>query len=93
MSHLDSNELLPVFQSAYRKHHPTETVILKLTNDFLSAMDTGHVTRTLLASLDSSPAFDLVDHFMLLKRLSITFKLSSTVLKWFHSFLTERSQY
>ena len=91
MSYLNSNNFLPVLQSAYRRHHSTETVVLKLTNDFLSSMDNGDVT--LLASLDLSSAFDLVDHSVLLERLSISYKLSSTMLQWFHSFLTERSQY
>ena len=91
MSYLNDNDLLPVSESAYRRHHSTETVILRMMSDFLTSMDNGKVT--LLASLDLSSAFDLVDHSILLHRLSSSFKLSSTVLKWFGSFLTERSQY
>ena len=91
MAHLNDHNLLPVFQSAYRKHHSTETVILKLTNDFLSAADHGNVT--LLASLDLSSAFDLVDHEVLLERLRCSFGFASSVLQWFHSFLTKRSRF
>ncbi len=91
MSHLNKHNLLPVFQSAYREHHSTETVILKLTNDFLSAMDNGNVT--LLVSLDLSSAFDLVDHEVLLERLRCSFGFTSSVFDWFHSFLTKRKRF
>ena len=91
IAHLKSCDLLPVLQSAYRECHSTESVILKLTSDFLSAMDNGDVT--LLASLDLSSAFDLVDHEILLKRLNHSFGLSSCVLRWFHSFLSRRCNF
>ena len=91
MGHLNRFSLLPTFQSAYREHHSTETVILKLTNDFLSAMDNGNVT--LLTSLDLSSAFDLVDHNVLLERLRRSFGITSSVLQWFHSFLSKRHNF
>ena len=91
MSHLSHHDLLPVFQSAYRANHSTETVMLKLTNDFLTQMDDGKLT--LLTSLDLSSAFDLVDYEVLLERLHRSFGFSFLALQWLRSFLTKRSRF
>ena len=39
-----SNNLYPIFQSAYRAYHSTETALLKVQNDHLLYMDMSHVT-------------------------------------------------
>ena len=43
-THLENNNLLDPFQSAYRKHHSTETVLVKMINDILIALDKGLAT-------------------------------------------------
>ena len=78
-------------QSAYRKHHRTETALLKVKNDILLNMNRQHVT--LLVFLDLSSAFDTVDHTILLKRLRMCFGISGTALFWFESYLSDRKQY
>ena len=88
--HLSENNLMPSKQSAYRKGHSTETVLLRVTSDILSAMDRGQVT--LLCLLDLSAAFDTVDIDLLVHRLNTSFGLQGTALKWVHNFLTERTQ-
>ena len=40
-THMKDNSLNPVYQSAYRKHHSTETALIKISNDILCEMDDG----------------------------------------------------
>ena len=84
------NGLFPELQSAYSQHHSTETALLKVKNDLLMAMNKGQVT--LLVLLDSSSAFDTVEHEILLDRLRLTIGLWGKVLSWFESYLKGRSQ-
>ena len=51
--YLLSNNLYPIFQSAYRVYHSTETALLKVKNDLLLNMDRGHVTLLVLLDLSS----------------------------------------
>ena len=67
VGYLQSNNLMPRFQSAYRRHHSTETALLRVISDIVGAVDRGNVT--LLGLLDLSAAFDTVDHTILLDRL------------------------
>jgi len=90
VDYLEVNELLPKLQSAYRKHHSTETAVLRVLSDILTAIDNQQMT--LLALLDSSAAFDCVDHEILLSRRQSSFSLGGTTLTWIWSFLTDRSQ-
>ena len=77
-------------QSACNSHHSTETALLKITNDFLLALDSGNIS--LLTLLDLSAAFDTTDHFILLNRLQHMYGISGTALSWFSSYLTNRTQ-
>ena len=88
--HLHFNDLLECNQSAYRKKHNTETAILKIFNDLLMAADNKNIS--ILVLLDLSAAFDTIDHRILLKRLKETFGFDGIVLKWFESYLCNRTQ-
>jgi len=73
VDYLEVNQLMPKLQSAYRKHHSTETAVLWVLSYILNAMDNQQVT--LLALLDLSAAFDCVDHDILLSRLQSSFSM------------------
>ena len=77
-------------QSAYKKCHSTETLLVKITNDLLLAADERSATVVML--LDLSAAFDTVDHDLLLKILEEEIGLKGKVLSWFESFLKGRAQ-
>jgi len=89
-AYLESNNLMPRLQSAYRRHHSTETALLRVLSDLLSAADSQRMT--LLGHLDLSAAFDCVDHDILLHRLQKAFGIHGSALKWIRSFLVDRSQ-
>ena len=61
--HMNRHHLLPVFQSAYRPRHSTETALARIMNDMILVVDDGRVGA--LTLLDLSAAFDTVDHSVL----------------------------
>ena len=77
-------------QSAYKKHHSTESALLKVKNDILLNMDAQKVT--LVALLDLSAAFDTVRHDILLDRLRSRLRVTDQALNWFTSYLSDRTQ-
>jgi hypothetical protein len=91
IGYLNAHHLLPDLQSAYRAHHSTETAVLKVLSDILLAVDGGDLS--MLTLLDLSAAFDTVDHTILLRRLQHSYGLQNTVLQWFQSYLTNRTQF
>ena len=84
-----NNEIFEKHQSAYRKCHNTETALVKITNDLLLAADDKKIS--ILALLDLSAAFDTLNHCIMLNRLK-SFGFDHTVLDWFSSYLSDRSQ-
>jgi len=61
----NKHDLFPVI--AYRHFHSTETAILAVHNDIVSAVDKGHIVALVL--LDLSSAFDTVDYTLLQGRI------------------------
>ena len=87
----DSESLLVPVQSAYRPYHSTETALLKVVNDLLLSVDEKD-TGVVMAFLDQSAAFDLVDHNILIDRLAVRFGIRGHSLAWFQSYLSSRRQ-
>ena len=71
LSRLQEKNLSNPFQSAYRAGYSTETVLLRIVNDILSALDNDNIS--VLRLLDLSAAFDTTDHQILLSRLNSVF--------------------
>ena len=89
--HLEDNDLLETFQSAYKKGHSTETALTRINDDLLRAMDDN--ACVILVLLDLSAAFDTVDHQLLLTRLKYRYGVRGTALAWMRSYLSNRLQY
>ena len=83
--HMAQNNLQIPFQSAYKKHHSTETLLIRIVNDLLITIDENKATVVML--LDLSAAFDTVDHNKLLNILKYKMGLEGEALNWFRSFL------
>ena len=66
-SHISTCSLAEKFQSAYRKHHSTETALVKVLNDILLRLDNREIVFMNL--LDLSAKFDTLDHDIMLRRL------------------------
>ena len=89
--HILRHHLDETFQSAYKAFHTTKTVLVRVHNDILTAIDNNNTVILLL--LDLSAAFDTVDHSILLSRLSSRSGIKRTVLAWLRSYLTSRKQF
>ena len=88
--HMLDNNLYSSVQSAYRERHSTETALLKVQSDILTALDSG--SGAVLLMLDLSAAFDTIDHDILLSRLNSLYGISGDALDWFKSYLSNRVQ-
>jgi len=91
LQHKEVNKLREKMQSAYRKHHSTETALLRINHDLLMAMDRRECV--LMAMLDLSAAFDTVHHKTLLDRLSVRYGITGNAYAWIKSYLTDRKQF
>ena len=90
-SHVSSSPNFNSFQSAYRKHHSTETTFIRITDSLRNICATGHAA--VFVSLDLSAAFDTLDHNILIDILNKHFNISDLALSWFRSYLSQRSQF
>ena len=86
--HLIKNSMFDPLLSAYRDKHSTETALIKVQNDILSALDAG--SSAILLMLDLSAAFDTIDHDIHLSGLCNVYGITGDALDWFRSYLTGR---
>jgi len=63
--------------------------ILRALSDIIDAVDYGDVAALVL---DLSPAFDMVDHDILLQQLQATFGISDVAHRWIRSYLSGRTE-
>ena len=86
---LEKNDILCKYQFGFRKGYSTEQSILEITDSLNSAIDNKQITCGLF--LDFSKAFDTVNHNILLSKLH-TYGIRGIPLKWFTSYLHNRTQ-
>ncbi len=89
-AHMTAHNLPELLQSACKAFHSTETALIKVHNDVLCAMDKQGIVILLL--LDLSTAFDTIDPRYPLTRMETELGIHGTILKWFTSYLTGRTQ-
>ena len=89
-NYLTNNNLHETFQLAYKVHHSTETVMVKVQDDILHGIDSNRAV--VLFMLDLSAAFDTVSHEILLNRLTQRYGITGSLQKWFASYLLSRTQ-
>lgn len=83
------NSINSDFQHAYKSGSSTCTALTQLTDDWLKHTDSKLLVGTVL--LDFSAAFDIIDHELLLTKLTVDgFKLSA--INWMKSYLFNRQQ-
>ena len=89
--HLEDNNLLETFQSAYKKGQSMETALMQINDDLLRAIDDN--ACVILVLLDLPAAFDTIDHQILLTQLKCHYSVKGNALAWMCSYLSNRFQY
>jgi Reverse transcriptase (RNA-dependent DNA polymerase) len=85
----DTREIIPKEQFGFRSKSGCEVALIHALDGWMGAIDRGHYVGALL--IDLSKAFDTVSHQKLLVELCAV-GCSSAALKWFTSYLTDRTQ-
>ena len=87
---LYKNEVIYKYQFGFRKIHSTQHAIITLVDRITSSLGSGDLVIGVF--LDLKKAFDTVDHHILIKKL-FSYGIRGNTLKWFQSYLTDRSQF
>ena len=90
MGYLEKHKLFYHLQSGFRPHHSCQSALTHLCDTWLTAINQRKLTGVVF--LDLRKAFDLVNHKILSKKLSVYLR-NSTTLSFFESYLENRSQY
>ena len=87
---MEKHNLFHTIQSGCRSKHSCHTALSAVCDMWLSAVDRSEIVGA--AFLDFRKAFDLVDHTILQQKLTVYLNHSSVV-PFFQSYLSDRSQY
>ncbi|MCU7800963.1 MAG: reverse transcriptase family protein [gamma proteobacterium symbiont of Lucinoma myriamae] len=86
---LNKYQVLHKSQSGFRKRYSCSTALINLVDRWLKSIDNGEVIGAIF--FDLRKAFDVVDHELLLQKLSF-YKFSNLSLNWVKSYLANRKQ-
>ena len=89
MAYLNSFDVLHKYQSGFRSGHSTETALILITEGWLKAINEGKFVGTIM--VDFRKAFDILDHDLLLKKLSY-YKCGSNFINLMKSYLKNRTR-
>ena len=87
---MEVNNSFYKYQFGFRRRHSTQQAIITLVEKITSSLDDGDLVIGVF--LDLKKAFDTVDHRILLNKL-YAYGIRGNILKWYESYLTDRSQY
>ena len=88
-SYFTTNELLCLNQSGFRKNHSCHTCLVNLIEECYKDLNDNNLIG--LLALDFRKAFDILNHEVLLKKLSL-YGCNKLAVTWFKSYLTNRVQ-
>lgn len=89
LKYLNKNNTLVPEQSGFRENHSCETALQNVLNEWKINCD--NKQKTGVVFLDFKRAFETIDRNKLIKKLD-KYGIKSNVLKWFTSYLTDRTQ-
>ena len=89
-NYVKTNNIYSSTQAGYRCKHSTNTILFKMRDGILNAMNKGEVTLSILE--DFGKAFSTVDYTVLIKKLS-KLNMSPEFLHLILSCISDRSQY
>ena len=84
VTYLETRDLFHPLQSGFRRKHSFNTAFARLTDSWLSAMNRSDLSGNVFWTLKK--AFDLVDHRILLSKLSVYLNSSNSLPFLFSSF-------
>ena len=90
LKYLQEKNLLYELKSAFRSGYSTKMALIGITDEILFKLDNDEVKG--LVFVDFRKAFDVINHNLLLKKLSV-YGASPDSVAWFRSYLEERRQF
>ena len=87
---MNEKELIYKYQFGFRQKHSTQQAIITLVDKITKSLDSGDIVIGVF--LDLKKAFDTVNHKILFKKL-FAYGIRGNILKWFESYLPNRSQF
>ena len=92
-AYLELNYLISCNQFGFRERHSTQSLLLQLTNKWLTTLDSIIGEKYIcLTTLDIKKAFDSVDHDLLLYKMCNYFQFNASTTKLMSSYLDKRHQ-